>query len=85
MDKPERLAERFEEHRTHLRAVAHRMLGSFSEADDAIQEARWRLSRSEAGVIENLASAAVSTPLLLSESVGLKRQPRTSRTTSSRR
>ena len=50
----ERLAERFEEHRTHLRAVAYRMLGSLSEADDAVQEAWLRLSRSNAREIENL-------------------------------
>ena len=48
------LAERFEEHRTHLRAVAYRMLGSLSEADDAVQEAWLRLSRSEANEIDNL-------------------------------
>ena len=48
------LAERFEEHRTHLRAVAYRMLGSLSEADDAVQEAWLRLSRSDAREIENL-------------------------------
>ena len=48
------LAERFEEHRTHLRAVAYRMLGSLSEADDAVQEAWLRLSRSDANAIENL-------------------------------
>jgi RNA polymerase sigma factor (sigma-70 family) len=48
------LAGRFEEHRAHLRAVAYRMLGSLSEADDAVQEAWLRLSRSDAGAIENL-------------------------------
>ncbi len=48
------LAERFEEHRTRLRAVAYRMLGSLSEADDAVQEAWLRLSRSDADEIENL-------------------------------
>jgi len=48
------LAERFEEHRTHLRAVGYRMLGSLSEADDAVQEAWLRLSRSHASEIENL-------------------------------
>ena len=41
------LAERFETHRAHLRAVAYRMLGSQGEADDAVQEAWLRLSRSE--------------------------------------
>src|SRR5829696_9178640 len=54
MDEREWLAERFEEHRTHLRSVAYRMLGSLSEADDAVQEAWLRLSRSNAGEIDNL-------------------------------
>ena len=54
MDERDWLAERFEEHRTRLRAVAYRMLGSLSEADDAVQEAWLRLSRSDAGQIENL-------------------------------
>ena len=54
MDERDRLAERFEEHRTALRAVAYRMLGSLSEADDAVQEAWLRLSRTDAGEIENL-------------------------------
>jgi RNA polymerase sigma-70 factor (ECF subfamily) len=49
------LAERFEGHRARLRAVAYRMLGSTGEADDAVQEAWLRLSRSGAGGIENLA------------------------------
>ena len=48
------LAERFEENRGHLRAVAYRMLGSVNEADDAIQETWLRLSRSDASGIENL-------------------------------
>jgi RNA polymerase sigma factor (sigma-70 family) len=48
------LAERFEEHRRHLRAVAYRMLGSLNEADDAVQETWLRLSRSDAAAIENL-------------------------------
>ena len=48
------LAERFEENRTRLRAVAYRMLGSLSEADDAVQESWLRLSRSDTGGIENL-------------------------------
>jgi DNA-directed RNA polymerase specialized sigma24 family protein len=54
MDEQEWLAERFEEHRPRLRAVAYRMLGSLSEADDAVQEAWLRLSRSDSGDIENL-------------------------------
>ena len=48
------MAERFEAHRTHLQAVAFRMLGSFAEADDAIQEAWLRLSRTDSEPIENL-------------------------------
>src|ERR671914_1301986 len=54
MNERDYLAERFEEHRTHLRAVAYRMLGSLSEVDDAVQEAWLRLSRSETSSIENL-------------------------------
>ena len=48
------LAEQFEEHRRHLRSVGYRMLGSLSEADDAVQETWLRLSRSDATEIENL-------------------------------
>jgi RNA polymerase sigma factor (sigma-70 family) len=48
------LAERFDERRRHLRAVAYRMLGSLNEADDAVQEAWFRLNRSDAAAIENL-------------------------------
>ncbi len=54
MDEREWLAERFEEHRTRLRAVAYRMLGSLSEADDAVQEAWLRLSRTDTSEVENL-------------------------------
>jgi RNA polymerase sigma factor (sigma-70 family) len=54
MDEREWMAERFEEHRTHLRAVAYRMLGSLSEADDAVQEAWLRLNRTDANEVENL-------------------------------
>src|SRR5215831_439963 len=54
MDEHDWMAERFEEHRTHLRAVAYRMLGSLTEADDAVQESWIRLSRSGAGGVENL-------------------------------
>ena len=54
MDERDWLAERFEEHRSRLRAVAYRMLGSVSEADDAVQEAWLRLNRSDAGEVENL-------------------------------
>jgi DNA-directed RNA polymerase specialized sigma24 family protein len=48
------LAERFEEHRARLRAVAYRMLGSTSEAEDAVQEAWLRLSRSDTRGVQNL-------------------------------
>ena len=54
MDASDHVAEEFEANRTRLRAVAYRMLGSVSEADDAVQEAWLRLSRSERGEIENL-------------------------------
>src|SRR6266540_2176779 len=54
MDNRDWLAERFEEHRPRLRAVAYRMLGSLSEADDAVQESWLRLSRSDTSGIENL-------------------------------
>src|SRR3954469_9556378 len=54
MDEREYLAERFEANRMHLSAVAYRMLGSVSEADDAVQEAWLRLSRSDASAIDNL-------------------------------
>jgi DNA-directed RNA polymerase specialized sigma24 family protein len=47
MNDHDYLAERFEEHRAHLRAVAYRMLGSLSEVDDAVQEAWLRLSRAD--------------------------------------
>ena len=54
MEERDWLAARFEEHRTRLRAVAYRMLGSLSEADDAVQEAWLRLSRQDASEIDNL-------------------------------
>jgi RNA polymerase sigma-70 factor (ECF subfamily) len=54
MERDDRLAQRFEENRPHLRAVAYRMLGSTGEADDAVQEAWLRLSRADAGAIDNL-------------------------------
>jgi RNA polymerase sigma factor (sigma-70 family) len=51
---PERLAEQFEAHRSHVRTVAYRMLGSASEAEDAVQEAWIRLSRTDVSGVENL-------------------------------
>jgi RNA polymerase sigma-70 factor, ECF subfamily len=54
MNERDYLAERFEEHRDRLQAVAYRMLGSSSEVDDAVQEAWLRLSRTDSGEIDNL-------------------------------
>jgi RNA polymerase sigma-70 factor (ECF subfamily) len=54
MDENDWLVERFEEHRAHLRAVAYRMLGSLTEADDAVQDAWLRVSRAGASEVENL-------------------------------
>jgi len=54
MNEADWLAERFEDKRTHLHAVAFRMLGSLSEADDAVQETCLRLSRSDTSDVENL-------------------------------
>jgi RNA polymerase sigma factor (sigma-70 family) len=54
MDQQEWLARQFEDHRPHLRAVAYRMLGSLSEADDAVQDAWVRLSRADTSEVENL-------------------------------
>src|SRR5947209_14107643 len=54
MDKHDWLAEQFEANRTHLQAMAYRMLGSLSEADDAVQESWLRLSRSDTSDVKNL-------------------------------
>jgi RNA polymerase sigma-70 factor (ECF subfamily) len=53
MNKSDYLTARFEEHRTHLRAVAYRMLGSVSDVDDAVQEAWLRLNRADTAGIDN--------------------------------
>src|SRR5258708_5125467 len=60
MDENEWLADRFEEHRARLKAVAYRMLGSLAEADDAVQDAWLRLSRSGPGGVENLGGGATT-------------------------
>src|SRR5215204_3830094 len=54
MDEHDWLAQRFEANRTHLRAVAYRLLGSFSEADDAVQETWLHLSRADPSGVDNL-------------------------------
>ena len=54
MDDRQWLAEQFEDSRAHLRAVAYRMLGSMSDAEDAVQESWLRLSRSDVGAVSNL-------------------------------
>ncbi|MEU2389449.1 sigma-70 family RNA polymerase sigma factor [Streptomyces sp. NPDC007369] len=54
MSEMEALARSFEEHRSHLRAVAYRMLGSIGESEDAVQEAWLRLSRSDTTAVDNL-------------------------------
>ena len=59
MDENEWLADRFEEHRAHLRAVAYRMLGSLTEADDAVQDTWLRLSRSGVDGVGSLERSTV--------------------------
>src|SRR6266571_4590887 len=61
MDEHEWLAEQFEAYRTHLRATAYRMLGSLSEAEDAVQESWLHLSRSERSTIKNVGAWLTTT------------------------
>jgi RNA polymerase sigma factor (sigma-70 family) len=77
MDEQQWLAERFEQQRPRLRAVAYRMLGSLSEADDAVQEAWLRLSRSDTDEIENL--GAWLTTVVARLSLNILRSRRTRR------
>jgi DNA-directed RNA polymerase specialized sigma24 family protein len=81
MDERDWLAARFEENRPHLRAVAYRVLGSASEADDAVQEAWLRFSRAGADEVENLGAwlttivARVSRRRPRPPSPGARREP----------
>lgn len=77
MDERDWLAERFEIHRPHLRAVGYRMLGSLAEADDAVQEAWIRLARSDSSDIENL--RAWLTTVVARVSLNMLRSRRTRR------
>jgi RNA polymerase sigma factor (sigma-70 family) len=61
MTEKDWLAERFEEHRPRLRAVAYRMLGSFTEADDAVQDAWLRVSHADTDAVENLVGLLTTT------------------------
>jgi RNA polymerase sigma factor (sigma-70 family) len=77
MDDQQWLAERFEEHRPRLRAVAYRMLGSLSEADDAVQDAWLRVSRADTSEVENL--GAWLTTIVARVSLNLLRSRKTRR------
>jgi DNA-directed RNA polymerase specialized sigma24 family protein len=82
MDEHDRLAERFQENRAELRAVAYRMLGSFSEADDAVQEAWLRLTGADARSAGNLGGwltagvATVCLDMLRTRAAGPRVAPR---------
>src|SRR5262245_9163862 len=65
MDEHQWFAERFEQNRPHLRAVAYRMLGSQAEADDAVQDAWLRFSRAGTDRVENLADSVGSALLVV--------------------
>src|SRR5215470_786963 len=70
------LADRFEENRSRLRAVAYRILGSLTEADDAVQEAWLRLSRTETSQVENLTAWLTTIVARLSLNMVRSRQAR---------
>src|SRR5262245_56022235 len=76
MDENEGLAQRFEQLRTRLRAVAYRMLGSLSDADDAVPETRLRLNRSADGDIGNVAACLTTIAARLSLNMLRSRQRR---------
>ena len=65
MDTTDWPAAEFQAHRAHLRAVAYRMLGSLTEADDAVQEAWLRLSRTDADDVRNMRASVSYTHLTL--------------------
>lgn len=68
MNERDWLAQRFEANRAHLHAIAYRMLGSLSEADDAVQEAWLRLGRADASAIDDLGGwlrVSAATPRLI--------------------
>jgi RNA polymerase sigma-70 factor (ECF subfamily) len=77
MDERDWLAKRFEEQRPRLRAVAYRMLGSLTDADDAVQEAWLRLNRSDADAIEDL--GAWLTTVVARQSLNMLRSRRSRR------
>jgi RNA polymerase sigma-70 factor (ECF subfamily) len=77
MTEQEWLADRFEEHRPRLRAVAYRMLGSLTEADDAVQDAWLRMSRADTSDVENL--GAWLTTVIARVSLNMLRSRRTRR------
>jgi RNA polymerase sigma-70 factor (ECF subfamily) len=77
MDEQQLLAECFEQHRPRLRAVAYRMLGSLSEADDAVQDAWLRVSRADTDAVENM--AAWLTTIVARVSLNMLRSRRTRR------
>src|SRR4029453_13975436 len=70
MDEREWLADRFEEHRPRLRAVAYRMLGSLAEADDAVQDAWLRVSRADAAAVGNPGGRAAPVAAAAVENLG---------------